>query len=99
MGGVTEEASKVLLLLLGIGGKPENCSLVLSPKFGYDLDMVLPLDGTRVSLEPVRNENLVLVVFIASRKDIGTLQCLVEITENVVYGYNSLGSLCRASDV
>lgn len=101
MSRITEETSKIRLLLLGIRRKPGIAEVSSFPTVRLGLRYVgsLPLDGARLSLEPVRNENLVLVVFVASSKNIGTLQCLAEEAENVVDGYDALSSLCRSSDV
>lgn len=58
----------------------------------------VPLNGARVSLEPVGDEDLVLL-FVAEGEDIGTLNGLVEVAENVVDDDNGLGCVGRAGHV
>jgi hypothetical protein len=49
-------------------------------------------------LEPVRDEDLVLLV-VAGGEDIGALDGLVKVAENVVDNDNSFGSIGRAGDI
>lgn len=48
---------------------------------------------------PIRNDNLVLVVVVACGKDVGALDCLVEIPENIVDDDDSLCGIVGASGV
>jgi hypothetical protein len=49
-------------------------------------------------LEPVRDEDLVLLV-VAGGEDIGALDGLVKVAEDVVYDDNSFGGIGRAGDI
>jgi hypothetical protein len=61
--------------------------------------MNLPLSWARVALEPVRYEHLVLVVRITSGQDIGALDSLIEITEDVINGDDALGGVSWTSNI
>lgn len=57
-----------------------------------------PLNGARLALEPVRDEDLVLLPG-AGREDVGALDSLVKVAKNVVDDDDSLGGVGRASHV
>lgn len=59
----------------------------------------LPLNWARVALEPVRHKHLVFVVLVAGGQDIGALDSLVEITEDVKHGDDALGGVGRPSNI
>jgi hypothetical protein len=52
-----------------------------------------------MALEPVRHEHLVLVVRVAGGQDIGALESLVEVTEDVKHSDDALGGVSRASNI
>ncbi len=58
----------------------------------------IPLDGARLALEPVRDKDLVLLV-VAGGEDIGALDGLVKVAEDVVDDDNSFGGIGRAGDI
>jgi hypothetical protein len=54
----------------------------------------VPLDGARVSLQQVGHEDAILRVLVGRRQDVGALDGLVEVAEDVVHGhYPALGGL------
>lgn len=59
----------------------------------------LHLDRARLALEPVRHIDLVLLVVIAVGENIGALDGLVKVSEDVVDNDNSLGCIGRAGDI
>lgn len=65
---------------------------------GQLLHMHSPLNRGRIALEPVRDKDFVLLV-LAGRKDVGALDCLLEVTEDVVDDDDSLGGVGRARHI
>lgn len=63
---------------------------------GYRIE--LPLDGYSVSLEPVWNENLVLLL-VAEGQDVSPLDCLIKKPKDVIYGDDSLGGLLGTNNI
>jgi hypothetical protein len=61
--------------------------------------MNLRLSWAQIALEPVRHEHLVLVVLVAGGQDIGALDSLVEVTEDVKHGDDALGGVSRTSNI
>lgn len=59
----------------------------------------VPFDGARLSLEPVGNQDLVFLVLVAGREDIGALDGLLKEAEDVVDDYNPLGGIFRSGDI
>ena len=59
----------------------------------------LPLNWDRVASEPVRDEYLIFVVFIACGQNIGALKSLVEVSEDVEYRDEALGGVRRTSHI
>lgn len=57
------------------------------------------VNGQWFALEPVWHKDLVLLVVIAVREDVGALQRLVEVAEDVEDDHNGLGSVVRTSDI
>jgi len=59
----------------------------------------IPLNRAGLAEEPVRNEDLVLVVLIAGRENVGALDGLVKVAEDVIDDDNALGGIGRASGI
>ena len=59
----------------------------------------LPLNGAGLSLEPVWDEDLVFGMVVACGKDVGSLEGLVEVAEDVVDGDDTLLGVRRSSHV
>ena len=58
----------------------------------------VPLDGARLALEPVGHEHLVLGL-VAGGQDVGALDSLVEVAEDVVDDHDALGGIIGAGDI
>lgn len=58
----------------------------------------VPLNGARLALEPIGHEHLVLGV-VAGGQDVGALDGLVEVAEDVVDDNNALGGIVGAGDI
>lgn len=61
--------------------------------------MFIPFDRAWLSLEPVGDENLMLLIDVTRCQNIGTLECLVEVTENIVDDYDALFGISWASNI
>lgn len=59
----------------------------------------LPLSWHRVAFEPIRNEYLVFLVLIARGQNIGALNGLVEVSEDVEYRDEALGGVSRSGHI
>lgn len=59
----------------------------------------VPANTGRVALEPIGNQNLVLVLIVAVSQDISTLESLFKIAKDVVDDDNSPRRIRRTSDV
>lgn len=61
------------------------------------IDLLLNWAG--LALEPVGHEYLILLMVVAEGKNVGTLDGLVKVAEDVIDDDNGLGSVGGASDI
>jgi hypothetical protein len=86
--------SSVLGGYLCVGVRDDSFLLVAKGAKGH-----LPLDGHGAALKPIRDEDLVLVVVVTAGENIGPLDGLVKIAEDVVDDDDSLGRILGAGDI
>lgn len=61
--------------------------------------MHIPFRRARSAIKPIRNKDLVLLVIVAGGKNIGSLQGLRKVSENVEHSDDAFGRILWASDV
>lgn len=97
-----EEGSQALLLLGGVRRIPGRywwrgqISRLVRGRYQWPPNS--PANGARLALEPVRNEDLVLLLM-AGGQDVGALHGLVEVAEDVVDDDDALGGVRRAGHI
>lgn len=108
-----KESTELVLLLRSVGGVPRVReegsvrSVLLSYRLSFSgccssargQTQNVPLNGSRASLEPIWNENLVFVLRVAVSQDVRTLKGLLKVAEDVVDDQNGLGGIRRTGDV
>ena len=91
-----EESGQVALLLRSVGWIPgKSAPLEASME---EARLNLPLNRARLALEPVGDEDTVLLG-VAGGQDVGALDGLVEVAEDVVDQNDALGGILGTSDV
>lgn len=99
---LAEKVSKLLLLVViirRVTGTGWVFSVILQSHSMRQNFALLHLNGAWAALEPVRNENLVLLVSVAKGKNIGALESLIEVAKDVVDHDNGLLGVYGASDI
>lgn len=59
----------------------------------------LPLSWDRIAFEPIWDEYLVFLMFIARGQNIGALKSLVEVSEDIEYRDEALDGVSRTSHI
>ena len=107
----TDETPRLDVGVLGVQGLDESRKLLgdtrrrVLAEEGTQVLLLLvgvgrvPLNGARLALEPVGHEYLVLGVVVAGGQNVGALDGLVEVAEDVVDDHNTLGGIIGAGDI
>ncbi len=95
-----KEVAKSLSLLVIVWRVPFLLISILSQiKFQAEVEANSPRDISWIALKPIGHEDLVLVVLVRGRENIGSLERLRELSEDIVDVEDGFSSIGWAGDI